>query len=191
MTDQPYISDQHDKPTRDALTGLISNCLKGSRTAQKQLYDTYAPFLYGVIRRYLFDQAASGEVLNDAFYRIFTKLDQYSFKGSFEGWMRKIVINIITDHIRLHVKHEVVVANSVEEYNPSIEDTAIQKLSYKELLAMIHELPDTQRAVFNLYVFEDYSHKEIAENIGITENNSRWHLNDARRRLKEKITKTM
>lgn len=178
-------------PTGDFLPGLINNCLKGSRIAQKQLYDAYAPFLYGVVRRYLYNQQLAGEVLNDAFYKILTKLDQYSFKGSFEGWMRRIALNVITDHIRQNVKHEVIVANSVEDFNPLIEDSGFNKLSYKELLALIHALPDTQRAVFNLYVFEDFSHKEIAEHIGITEINSRWHLNDARRRLKEKITRNM
>jgi RNA polymerase sigma-70 factor (ECF subfamily) len=111
---------------------------------------------------------------------------QYTFKGSFEGWMRRIVLNIITDHLRQNIKHEQVIHDKVEEYNAYVDDS-VSKISYKELLHFIHELPETQRTVFNLYVFEDYSHKEIAEQLNLTDNNSRWHLNDARRRLKEKI----
>lgn len=178
-------------PPASDLAGLLNDCLKGKRNAQKKLYDIYAPYIYGVIRRYLYNQTAAGEVLNDAFFKILTKLDQYAFKGSFEGWMRKLTVNVITDHLRQNIKHEQVVYNDIAEHNEYLHDTALNKLSYKELLVLIHELPDTQRAVFNLYVFEDFSHKEIASHIGITENNSRWHLNDARRRLKEKIKNNM
>lgn len=173
---------------RDMLPGLIQSCLEGKRSAQKQLYDTYAPFVYGVIRRYLYNPTAAEEVLNDTFFKVFTKLDQYSFKGSFEGWMRKIVVNLVTDHLRQNIRHEQAEQNKVLEYDVYIKDDSLGKLSYKELLVLIHQLPDTQRLVFNLFVFEECTHKDIATQLGITENNSRWHLNDARRRLKEKIT---
>jgi len=177
-------------PGRDELPGLIQDCLAGTRSAQKTLYEAYAPFVLGIIKRYLYNQAGADEILNDAFFRIFTRIDQYAFKGSFEGWMRKIVINLVTDHLRQNIKHERIIHDKVEEYNVYVDDS-VSKLSYKELLALIHQLPDTQKAVFNLYVFEDCSHKEIGEYLSITENNSRWYLNDARKRLKEKITNNM
>lgn len=193
MTDHQNITGQQNTAllSRDVLHGLLKDCLAGKRTSQKTIYDAYAPFVYGIIRRYLYNQAGAREILNDTFFRVFTKLDQYSFKDPFEGWIRRIAINLVTDHLRQNIKHEQVVNNGVEEYDVRVDNDTVGKLSYKELLALVHELPDTQRAVFNLYVFEDCSHKEIAGYLGITDNNSRWHLNDARKRLKEKITNNM
>lgn len=155
------------------------------------MYDTYAPVVYGVIRRYLYNPSAAEEVLNDTFYRVFTKLSQYSFTGPIEGWMRRIAINLITDHLRKHTKFEQEVHPEHIQETAVDEDWQIGRLAYKELLALIHQLPATHRMVFNLYVFEDMQHKEIAQHLQITENNSRWHLNDARRRLKEKINNHM
>ncbi|RYZ54516.1 MAG: sigma-70 family RNA polymerase sigma factor [Sphingobacteriales bacterium] len=169
------------------LHDLIRDCIAQNRSAQKNLYDQFAPFIYGIIRRYLYNQEGADEVLNDAFYKIFTNLHAYSFSGSFEGWMRRIVINTITDHYRKYVKNEPAHKIDIEHTEVEINGDIVGKLGYKELLKLIHELPETQRAVFNLFVFEQYSHKEIAEQLGINENNSRWQLNDARRRLKEKI----
>ncbi|MGN6476285.1 MAG: RNA polymerase sigma factor [Flavipsychrobacter sp.] len=192
MTDRQQTYGQRNPgiPGRDELPGLLQDCLVGRRSAQKTLYEAYAPFVLGIIKRYLYNQAGADEILNDAFFRIFTRIDQYAFKGSFEGWMRKIVINLVTDHLRQNIKHERIIHDKVEEYNVYVDDS-VSKLSYKELLALIHQLPDTQKAVFNLYVFEDCSHKEIGEYLSITENNSRWYLNDARKRLKEKINNNM
>lgn len=169
---------------------LIRDCIAQDRKAQKKLYDTYAPFVYGVVRRYVAISEHAQEILNDSFYRIFTKLDQYSFEGAFEGWLRRITINQISDHFRKKANktdHSV----AVEDYHAYVDNDVLGKIGQKELLGLIHELPEVQRAVFNLYVFDNYAHKEIASLLGITDNNSRWHLNDARRRLKEKISLTM
>jgi RNA polymerase sigma factor (sigma-70 family) len=169
---------------------LIEQCIACNRMAQKKLYDQYAPLLYGIIKRYTYNGGQADEILNDGFYKIFTGLHLYTFKGSFEGWMRRIVINTITDHFRKYIKNEPV-KTDIEPMDIRVDDDAVSKLRYKELLALVHELPDTQRAVFNLFVFEQLSHKEIAEQLGLNENNCRWHLNDARRRLKEKIQSSM
>ncbi|MBS1771396.1 MAG: sigma-70 family RNA polymerase sigma factor [Bacteroidetes bacterium] len=189
MTDGYYIQG-HSSPAAlapDAQKRLVKDCIAGKRAAQHEFYNHYAPFVYGVIRRYLFNANAAEEVLNDTFFRVFTKMDQYGFKGSLEGWMRRIAINLVTDHLRGHIKFENEVYTDSDAISAYVDENQVSKLSYKELLAYVHELPDTHRLVFNLYVFEDLPHKEIAQLIGITENNSRWHLNDARRRLKEKI----
>jgi RNA polymerase sigma-70 factor (ECF subfamily) len=155
--------------------------------AQKELYTKHSPILFGIIRRYVDDRNACQEILSDAFLKIFTKLHLYSFNGAFEGWMRRIAINCITDHVRKNLKHNQTISTDATSVDVYVHDNAVNKMSYKELLQLVHELPDTQRAVFNLFVFEDLPHKDIAEQLGITENNSRWHLNDARRRLKERI----
>jgi len=132
------------------------------------------------------NDAGAQEVLNDSFFKIFMKLGQYSFQGAFEGWIRRIVVNTIMDHLRKNIKHE----HSQKEIGPEdayVSSESVERMSYKELLGIVQTLPDSQRAVFNLFVFENYSHKEIATVLDMNENNSRWYLNDARRRLKEKI----
>jgi RNA polymerase sigma-70 factor (ECF subfamily) len=95
------------------------------------------------------------------------------------------------DFLRKKQRHDQYIKSNTEELEVPIPDTTIGKLSYKELLALVHTLPEAQRSVFNLFVFDDCSHKEIAALLDITENNSRWHLNDARRRLKIKIDALM
>ena len=169
------------------LSILIRDCIAQSPSAQKKLYDLYAPAAYGVIKRYMYnDEFAAQEILNDSFYKILTKLDQYSFNGVFEGWIRRIVVNTVTDHLRKNIK-DTQSNKEVQEEDAFINSESVEKMSHKELLNIIQTIPDAQRTVFNLYVFENYSHKEIATLLNLTENNSRWYLNDARRRLKEKI----
>lgn len=159
--------------------------------AQKKLYEQYAPLLFGIIKRYVYNRGQADEILNDAFYKIFTNLERYAFKGSFEGWMRRIAVNAVTDNFRKYLKKEPAYKADIETTDVHVDGDVLGKLGYKELLQLIHQLPDTQRAVFNLFVFEQFSHKEIAEHLDISESNSRWHLNDARKRLKEKITASM
>lgn len=167
---------------------LIKECLAQSRSAQKKLYELYSPGAYGIIKRYLYNNdSAASEILNDTFFKVFTKLDQYSFQGPFEGWIRKIVVNTVTDYFRKNLKPELM-HKEVQAEDGFVESGSIENLSYKELLEVIQTLPEAQLAVFNLFVFENYPHKEIANLLNITENNSRWYLNDARKRLKEKLS---
>ena len=166
---------------------LIAACLRDDRLAQRRLYDTYSSFIFGVIRRYTNDNLVAQEIQSDAFYRIFINLGQFRFEGAFEGWMRRIAVNAIADYFRKQPPLQAPLSEDTEEIAQYKDLGGPDKLAYKELLALIHELPLVQRTVFNLFVFEQYPHKEIAALLGITENNSRWHINDARRRLKEKI----
>jgi len=178
-------------PGQSELRALVKDCIARSRSAQKKLYDLYAPAAYGVIKRYLYNnEPVAQEVLNDSFFKIFTKLEQYSFEGAFEGWIRRIVINTVTDYLRKNIKDDQP-HKEVQPEDVYMNSDLVEKISHKELLQVIQTLPEVQRMVFNLFVFEDYSHKEISVVLGINENNSRWHLNDARRRLKEKINHLM
>lgn len=171
----------------DELHSLIRDCIAKSRSAQKKLYDLYAPGAYGIIKRYIYNNDSSAqEILNDSFFKIFTKLDQYSFSGVFEGWIRRIVVNTLVDHIRQNVKYDRL-HKEIQPEDASVSSEPIEKMSYKELLGVVHTLPEAQRSVFNFFVFENLSHKEIGAALNINENNSRWYLNDARRRLKEKL----
>jgi len=170
---------------------LITDCMAQSRSAQKKLYDLYAPAAYGVIKRYMYhNESAAQEILNDSFYKIFVKLDQYSFQGAFEGWIRRIVVNTITDHLRKNIKDDQP-HKEVQAEDAYMNSDSVEKIAHKELLQVIQTIPDVQRTVFNLFVFENYSHKEISTLLKINENNCRWYLNDARRRLKEKINLLM
>lgn len=191
MSEALKISSQFTTSERNVsghseLSMLIRDCIAEKKSAQKKLYDLYSPAAYGVIKRYLYNnEAIAQEILNDSFYKVLTKLDLYTFQGSFEGWIRRIVVNTATDYLRKSIKDEH--HKEVQPEDAYISSESVEKISHKELLKLIQELPDAQRAVFNLYVFENYSHKEIATILNINENNSRWHLNDARKRLKEKI----
>lgn len=169
------------------LRGLIDGCMAGKRSAQKALYDKFAPQAYGIIRRYTSHKQMSEEILNDAFFKILTKIDQYESKGSFEGWLYRVVVYTVTDHLRKYIKEKDRSDTREIEDNVEVSATIVEQMSYKELLAIIHELPDTQRMVFNLHVMEQYSHKEIGTLLNITEGNSRWHLNSARKQLMKKI----
>ena len=170
------------------LSILIRDCIAHSRSAQKKLYDQYAPDAYGIIRRFVYNnEQVAKEILNDAFFKIFRDLGQYSFQGAFKGWVRRIVVNTVNDHFRKTAKNE----ENHKEVQPEdayINSEPVENLSHKELLKVIETLPDAQKEIFNLFVFENYSHKEISQLLNIKQNNCRWHLNDARRRLKEKLT---
>lgn len=168
---------------------LIRQCIANDKRAQKQLYERFAPTLYAKVRRYVSEVSEANEILNDSFFKIFTNLTGYSSTGSFEGWIHRITINTIMDFLRKQKRYNKMINDEaeVDEVQTLIPETSIGKLAYKELLALVHSLPDAQRSVFNLFVFDNCTHKEIGELLNITENNSRWHLNDARRRLKQKL----
>lgn len=169
---------------------LIEGCRRNDRQSQKALYDRFAPMMYGRIRRYVSEQSQADELLNETFYKVLTSIKDYRFSGAFEGWIHRIAMNTITDFLRRHIRHRERITGDTEELQLAVAETALDGLSYKELLLLIHELPEVQRGVFNLFVFDQCSHKEIAECLKISEANSRWHLNDARRRLKEKLNRS-
>ena len=171
----------------DELKILIRDCIALSRTSQKKLYEQYSPAAYGIIRKYIHNnEGAAREILNDAFFKIFRDLHQYSFQGAFEGWIRRIVIHTVSDYLRKNMKEDRM-TREVQPEDAYINSVPVENLSHKELLEIIETLPEAQRNVFNLFVFENYSHKEISKILNMQQNNCRWHLNDARRRLKEKI----
>lgn len=177
--------------TEGWLFALIQRCIEKDKRAQKELYDHFSPILYAKIRRYVYDVNHASEILNESFFKILTHIEKYAGAGSFEGWMHRITINTTMDFLRKQMKHDQLVKTEATEPEIPIPETSIARLAYNELIALVHSLPDVQRSVFNLFVFDDFPHKEIGQLLGITENNSRWHLNDARRRLKEKIDALM
>ena len=166
---------------------LLDACRKGDRKAQKRLFDRLAPKMFPVCIRYMGNRETAEDVLQEGFITLFTRLDSYSGKGSFEGWARKIFVNTALMQLRkndaLSGSDDIDAARSLSSDAPS----AVENLGYRELMKLIGSLPDGLRTVFNLYVIEGYSHKEIAEALGMEEATSRSKLQRARLRLQELI----
>lgn len=168
---------------------LIADCLSQKRKAQYQLFKTYHNMMLNVCMRYADDSDEAKDILNEGFIKIFSNLEKYKQTGSLENWMKRVMTNTALDFHRRYKKMDTVSYEAVtdSEIRSVSENTAISKLSYEELLHCIRRLPPVSRNVFNLYVFEEYNHKEIADMLGIKEGTSHWHLNFARKRLKELI----
>ena len=176
-----------DPPSGGALEQLVPACRNGDRKAQKQLFDALAPKMMALCLRYVGDRPTAEDVLQDGFVTLFSRLDSYSGTGSFEGWARRIFVNTALMHLRktdaLKLSDDISEARGL--FNE--EATPVQKIGYRELMALIASLPADARTVFNMYVIEGYSHKEIAEALGFNEATSRSKLQRARIRLQEMI----
>lgn len=167
------------------LEELIHGCIRNERSAQERLYRLFYSRMMALVRRYIDQDVQAEEVLNNGFLRAFQKIQQYTFQGSFEGWLRKIVFHAVSDYVKQNVKYnEKVVLVEKDQY---IHKDHADRLYYNQLLELVQCLPDATRAVFNMYVMEGFSHKEIGKILGISEGTSKWHLSEGRRQLKEKI----
>jgi RNA polymerase sigma factor (sigma-70 family) len=167
-----------------ALNELIEKCKEEDIKAQGELYTLYANKLYSISLKYSRNVAEAQDNLQDAFLTIFKSIGQYKYKGSFEGWMKRITVNTVLQKYRKERYFEIVNDQLAEEAEAEIEE---QNVSLDYLLKLIQELPDRYRLVFNLYVLDDYSHQEIADMIGITVGTSKSNLARARMILKNKL----
>ncbi|HZX74089.1 MAG TPA: RNA polymerase sigma factor [Cyclobacteriaceae bacterium] len=158
---------------------LIERCKKRDRHAQKRLWDQYSAKLFALSCRYIKDRMQAEDVLITSFTKIFEKVDQFKSEGSFEGWMKRIVVNESLTYLRtnknMYLETDIKAADSEPDYN-KLES----QLGEEDLMKMIEELPAGYRIVFNMYVIDGYSHKEIAEQLGISENTSKSQLSRAR-----------
>ena len=161
---------------------LISGCKKLHRDSQRQLYEHMAPKLYRTCKRYLKKEEEIEEVLADAFYTIFTKLDQLKETKAFEGWARKITVNQCLLNIRKSVNFNMYLDDVKIISQPVTAE--ITDLEEEDLLNLLHRIPKGCQTIFNLYVIEGYSHKEIADMLSISEGTSKSQLNAAKSRLK-------
>ena len=161
---------------------LIKGCRNNDSVAQGDLYQKYSPILFGICLRYVKDIAEAEDILIQGFMKIFQKIDQYKGEGSFEGWMRRIVVNQSLTYLRknksMHLKVEM---EHVE--NKAEASTYDVTLDTEDLLKMVQQLPIGYRTVFNLYAIEGFSHKEIAQKLNISDNTSKSQLSRARKLL--------
>ncbi len=163
---------------------LVKQCRNRSARGFDRLYQRYASVLFGICLRYGGNKEAAEDILQDVFVTIFKKIDSYRFEGSFEGWLKRITVNVAINYLRKQ-KRKYLVSVDDNEYVKleSYDADAISKLSEMEILESIQRLPEGYRTVFNLYVIEGYKHKDIAEMLGITESTSRTQLAKARKAL--------
>ena len=167
-------------------TDLIQGCINRDRVMQRMLYDTYAPKMYGVCLRYAGNENDANDILQEGFIKVYKNIHKFRSEGSFEGWIRRIFVNTAIEHYRKRVK----MYNVTEAQENTIEDkelTALDTLATKDILKIVDELSPGYKAVFNMHVIEGYSHKEIANILGITEGTSKSQLARAKGVLRNLI----
>jgi RNA polymerase sigma factor (sigma-70 family) len=166
---------------------IILGCMKQERTAQEKLYKLMYPKMMAMVRRYLDSNKymMAEEVLNNGFLKVFQKIDSYKFEGSFEGWVRRVVFNSLSDYIRQNIKY--MEKTVFVEKDTVLDQSPTSKMNYDAMLKVVQSLPETSRVVFNMFAMEGFSHKEIAEHLNISEGTSKWHLFEARKILKQKL----
>ncbi|WP_266362293.1 RNA polymerase sigma factor [Tellurirhabdus rosea] len=166
---------------------LISALQRADSRAQKLVYERFAGRMLTVCARYIGDRFTAEEVLMDGFMRVFERIGQYKGEGSFEGWMKRIMVNESLTYLRRH-KHWLAEVN-LDDAAPTAEAAwADENIRAEELLDLLAELPEGYRTVFNLYAIEGYNHAEIAEMLGITESTSKSQLHRARAYLQKQLT---
>jgi RNA polymerase sigma-70 factor (ECF subfamily) len=161
---------------------LINGCIQNNRMAQEQLYKRFYEAMASLCMRYTRSEEDAIEVLNNGFLKVYQNMHKYDpAKASLYTWIRKIIINSAIDFIRKRNKFSKIELEKAEE--PGIPAEAIHRMSAREILNLLRQLSAPGRTVFNLYVVEGYTHREIAEQLGISEGTSKWHLSEARKKL--------
>ncbi len=173
------------------LSQIIAHCQQNDRKAQRQLYEQLAPRMFGVCRRYIREHADVEEVLLNGFFKVFNNINKYEGKGSFEGWVRRIMVNECLMFLRKREakKNLKVVHLEREEIIPAY-GAPDDGLKEADILHLLDDLPLGYKTVFNLYAIEGYSHKEIAEQLNVSVNTSKSQLLKARRMLQDLIKKS-
>ncbi len=170
-----------------AFSELISDCLKNSRNAQYKLYEEYSQKIYGVCLRYAKNRTDAEDILQEGFIKVFKYLKDYSGKGSFEGWIRRIMITTALNYY----KKKNLINKNVDPESPYITlpatNEAVSMMTHDELLVMIRDLPNGYQTVFNLNTIEGYSHKEISKIMNISVNTSKSQLSRAKNSLRNQL----
>lgn len=167
---------------------LIKDCVAGKRKAQQQLFNLYSDDMYGVCMYYSKDYTEAEDTLHEGFMKVFQKIDQFKFKGSLAGWIRRVMINTALEKFRK--QNQLYALGDDFESNEDIQqENVISDLSAQDLIELIRELTPKYRMVFNLYAIEGYSHKEIGEMLGISDGTSKSNLARARYILQKKVKK--
>lgn len=166
---------------------IIEGCISGKRRAQNQLYQKYASGMLGVCLRYSKNLAEAEDILQDGFIKVYKNIKNFRKEGSFEGWIRRIIINSAITHINKNKISFNEIDEEKMEYPDETETESYSPVDQEVLLNLIQKMPEGYRMVMNLYVFEGFTHKEISNVLNISENTSKSQLSKARKYLKNKL----
>ena len=173
---------------------LIRQCIVGKSSAQKRLYDLFADDMFKVCATYASDYDNANDLLQEGFLKVFQNLHKYDKTGSLGGWIRKVMINNCIDFYRADKfgRNKQFLSEDINIHTKMISINEVEsKFENDDFLSIISHLPEGYRVVLNLYFLEDYTHKEIAEKLGITEGTSKSQLHKAKKYLKETLLKTL
>lgn len=167
---------------------LIEGCKGNKRAAQKQLYEKFSGRLMGICLRYTKNQTEAEDLLQEVFIKIFRQIKKFKGTGSFEGWLCRIAVNTSITHYHRNKNHKD--TGNVEDFREQLVDheKVTHKMASNELMEIVQSLPDIYQTVFNLYAIEGFTHKEISEQLGISEGTSKSQLSRARKLLQKKLT---
>lgn len=170
----------------DIPDNILKGCIDGDNASQEKLYRLVAAQMYGVCLQYAGNEDDAKDIMQDAFIKVFKKIDQFSGKGSLEGWIRRIVVNTALERFRSSIKLQSL--DNEPAYEKEISDYGVEEsMTAEEITVLIQELSPKYRMVFNLYAIEGYSHKEISNMLEITEGTSKSNLSRARGILQAKL----
>ncbi|MBI5372870.1 MAG: sigma-70 family RNA polymerase sigma factor [Sphingobacteriales bacterium] len=181
--------------TADELTYHVEACGLNSRESQKVIYSSFYGYAMAICDRYVNNQDDAIEILNDGFLKIFREIHHYKpayadVISSFKGWLRKIMVFTAIDHYRKYQKHQMVTSlDNMVYHMPSVNEDALGKLTYDEIIRAVQDLSPGYRTVFNLFIIEGLSHEEIANHLGISAGTSKSNLSKARRQLQQILFK--
>jgi RNA polymerase sigma factor (sigma-70 family) len=167
---------------------LIEGCIKQDRKCQKALYKAFYGFAMGICLRYANNRYEASEVMNQGFLKVFNNISNFDITRPFKAWLGKIMMNVSIDYYRANLK--MAYTDDIDTV-PDISDTALgdRNLHYNDLLAMVQQLPQAYRTVFNLFAIEGYTHEEIADMLNINIGTSKSNLHKARQKLKAMVLK--
>jgi RNA polymerase sigma factor (sigma-70 family) len=167
---------------------LIEGCIRGDRKMQYELYQRFAPKMYGVCLRYAGKAEEAEDILQEGFVKVFKKIGSYRGEGSFEGWVRRIFVNTAIEHFRKKTYLQ-----PITEYEESTVEgkylSVLDSLAEKDIVQLVQQLSPGYRTVFNMYVIEGYTHKQIADELGISEGTSKSQLSRAKIILQDLVKK--
>lgn len=164
---------------------LVEGCVRNERRMQEAFYRRFFPEMLRMCLRYTRDEDTAVEIVNNGFLRVFKKLHTYAFKGSLEGWVRRLVYHSMADYYRDNARYLHFLV--LEERDDVVPERGHEVFYEEEILKAVSALPPVSQEVFRLYAIEGYSHAEIADNLSISEGTSKWHLSTARQKLREML----
>lgn len=167
------------------INDLLRGCREGNRTSQHRLYAGFYNYAMSIAVRYTGGQDSAAEVVNDTFFKVFTRLDRYSGEWPFRFWLRRILINTAIDHLR--ARQRLPIPENIDDVgkHPSVESGVVADLTREQILRAMHRLPPAYRTVFNLFVVDECTHEEISQLLGISVGASKSNLSRARQHLKQ------